>query len=407
MPSISTKGRALPASPIRKLVPYAEAARAKGRTVYHLNIGQPDIPTPQVALDAIRNFDESVIEYSHSAGFESYRMRLAQYYRGLDERITHEHILVTTGGSEALMFGLMATLNEGDEVIIPEPFYANYASFCLASGASIVPVTSTIEQGFALPSMDAFEQAIGPKTKAIIICNPANPTGYLYTRAELERLRELVLRHDLFLFADEVYREFVYDGRDYLSTLSLEGLDEHLVLVDSVSKRFSMCGVRIGAMVTRNHQVYQTVMKFAQARLSPPTLGQVASEAAMDVPDSYFEEVNREYVHRRDVMHKLLLEIPGVIAPKPGGAFYLVAALPVEDAEDFCAWMLSEFSYENQTVMLAPAAGFYSTPGLGKNQVRIAYVLEEEALRKAMLCLKEGLQVYTKLKSKAKAALRD
>jgi len=388
----------MPASPIRRLVPYAEEARRKGRIVYHLNIGQPDIETPQVALEAIQNYSSKVVEYSHSAGYEHYRKKLAQYYRNLNIEVTYEDIIITNGGSEALLFGIMSCLDEGDEIIVPEPFYANYNSFALAAGAIIKPITASIENGFALPPIAEFEKRITPRTKAILICNPSNPTGYLYTREELEVLGGLVKKHNLFLFADEVYREFVYDGRKHYSTFYLEGIEDHLIMVDSVSKRYSMCGARIGALVTRNREVYSTVLKFAQARLSPPTFGQIASEAALNTPKEYFDRVVEEYTHRRDVMISLLNAIPGVKCPAPGGAFYAVAQLPVADADDFCQWMLSDFEYENQTVMMAPASGFYATPGLGKNEVRIAYVLKEESLRKAIECLAKGLEAYKEAK---------
>lgn len=388
----------MPASPIRRLVPYSEEAKRKGRTVYHLNIGQPDIETPQVALDAIHQYSSRVVEYSHSAGYESYRRKLAGYYQALDIQVTHEEIIITNGGSEALLFGIMSCLDEGDEIIVPEPFYANYNSFSLAAGAVIKPITASIENGFALPPIQEFEKCITPKTKAILICNPGNPTGYLYTREELETLRDIVKKYNLFLFADEVYREFVYDGRKHYSTFYLDGLEENLIMVDSVSKRYSMCGARVGALVTRNKEVYNTVLKFAQARLSPPTFGQVASEAAIDTPQSYFDAVVKEYTHRRDVLIGLLNAIPGVKCPTPGGAFYAVAQLPVEDADDFCQWMLSDFEYNNQTVMMAPASGFYATPGLGKNEVRIAYVLNEASIRNAIACLAKGLEVYQQLK---------
>jgi aspartate aminotransferase len=401
MPSISNKGRQMPASPIRRLVPYAEEAKRKGRKVYHLNIGQPDIHTPQVALDAVKNFKGNIIEYSHSAGNESYRKKLAAYYNRMHIPISYEEVMITTGGSEALLFGLMSCLDEGDEIIIPEPFYANYLSFALTAGARIVPITASIENGFALPPIDEFEKKITPRTKAILICNPSNPTGYLYTREELETLRDVVVKHNLFLFADEVYREFIYDGKKHISTFEISGLEEHLVVVDSVSKRYSMCGARIGALLTKNKEVYTSALKFAQARLSPPTFGQIAGEAALDTPQSYFDEVVKEYQHRRDVMINLLNQIPGVICPKPGGAFYAVAQLPVEDAEDFCIWMLSEFEYQNQTVMMAPGSGFYATPGLGKNQVRLAYVLNTDAITKALECLAQGLKVYQQAKEMA------
>jgi len=401
MPNISKKGQAMPASPIRKLVPFSEAAKKKGRIVYHLNIGQPDIVTPQVALDAVKNMGSKVIEYSHSAGNESYRTKLAAYYTKLGLNVKTDEVMITTGGSEALLFSIMSCLDEGDEIIVPEPFYANYNSFALTSGAKIVPITANINNGFALPLMEEFEKKITPKTKAILICNPSNPTGYLYTQQELESLRDIVIKHDLYLFADEVYREFVYDGRIHYSTLLLDGLDQHLIMVDSVSKRYSMCGARIGAVVTRNKELYATMLKFAQARLSPPSFGQIAGEAALETPQSYFDEVITEYKKRRDVTIELLSQIPGVVCPTPGGAFYTVVQLPVEDADDFCQWMLSDFEHNNQTVMMAPASGFYATKGLGKNEVRIAYVLNEEALRKAMECLKVGLEEYTKVKKPA------
>lgn len=398
MPSISKKGQAMPASPIRKLVPYSEAAKKKGRIVYHLNIGQPDIVTPQVALDAVKHIGSKVIEYSHSAGNESYRVKLAAYYTKLGLNVKSEEVMITTGGSEALLFSIMSCLDEGDEIIVPEPFYANYNSFALTSGAKIVPITASISNGFALPPIEEFEKKITSKTKAILICNPSNPTGYLYTQKELELLRDIVIKHDLYFFADEVYREFCYDGRTHYSTLLLEGIDQHLVMVDSVSKRYSMCGARIGAVVTRNKELYATMLKFAQARLSPPSFGQIAGEAALETPQSYFDEVITEYKKRRDVTIECLSEIPGVVCPTPGGAFYTVVQLPVDDADAFCQWMLSDFEYNNQTVMMAPASGFYATKGLGKNEVRIAYVLNEDSLRKAMECLKVGLKEYAAVK---------
>ncbi len=401
MPSISKKGKAMPASPIRKLVPFSEAAKKIGRIVYHLNIGQPDIITPQVALDAVKNIETKVIEYSHSAGNESYRTKLAEYYSHLGLNVKTEEVMITTGGSEALLFSIMSCLDEGDEIIVPEPFYANYNSFALTAGAKIVPITANISNGFALPPIEEFEKKITPHTKAILICNPSNPTGYLYTQQELESLRDIVIKHDLYLFADEVYREFVYDGRTHYSTLLLQGLEQHLVMVDSVSKRYSMCGARIGAVVTRNKELYATMLKFAQARLSPPSFGQIAGEAALSTPQSYFDEVITEYKKRRDITIELLSQIPGVICPSPGGAFYTVVQLPVSDADDFCEWMLKDFEHNNQTVMMAPASGFYATKGLGKNEVRIAYVLNEESLRKAMECLKVGLEVYAKVKNPA------
>lgn len=394
MPTISSKGIELPSSPIRKLVPFAEAAKKRGVKVYHLNIGQPDIKSPDTVLKAIRNFNMEVIEYSHSAGFESYRKKLAQYYQNLGIQVDHEQIIITTGGSEALMFAMMCTLNEGDEIIVPEPFYANYISFAKAAGAKIVPVTAKIEDGFALPPMADFEKLITSKTKAILICNPSNPTGYLYSRQELETLRDIVLKHDLWLFSDEVYREFVYDGHTHTSVLQLDGLSGNAIVVDSVSKRYSLCGVRIGCVVSQNDELMQAVLKLAQARLSPPTLGQIAGEAALDTPISYFEEVNAEYVKRRNFMVDALNKIPGVTCPTPGGAFYATVKLPVDDTDAFCQWLLSDFEFEGQTVMMAPASGFYSTPGLGKQEARIAYVLNIEDLGNAARCLEEALKVY-------------
>jgi aspartate aminotransferase len=394
MPAISTKGRLMPASPIRKLVPFAEAARKRGVNVLHLNIGQPDIRTPKVALNAIRQLDRNVIEYSHSAGFESYRKGLAGYYAEHHIPVTHEQIIVTNGGSEALLFGMMACFEPGDELIIPEPYYANYNSFALAAGVKVVPVRSTIQEGFALPAISAFEALITPRTKGILICNPGNPTGYLYSREELETLRKIVLKHDLFLFADEVYREFCYDGATHISALSLEGPDQHAILVDSVSKRYSMCGARVGAFITRNAELLATVLKFAQARLSPPTFGQIASEAALRTPSSYFSEVIAEYRQRRDILVDGLNSIPGVICPKPQGAFYCVAELPIDDADAFCQWLLESFSHDGHTVMMAPCTGFYAEPATGRKQVRLAYVLEQDKLRKAVECLRIALEKY-------------
>ncbi len=394
MPTISTKGKLMPESPIRKLVPFAEEAKKKGRTVYHLNIGQPDIETPQVALDAFKNFKPGVIEYSHSAGNESYRKGIAKYYKDLGIEINHSQIMVTTGGSEALLFAFMSCLDAGDEVIIPEPFYANYNGFACSSGIVVKAVTSTIETGFSLPPISEFEKQITSKTKAILICNPGNPTGYLYSKEELETLKEIAIKYDLYLFADEVYREFCYDEKKHFSVMSLSGLDEHVVLVDSISKRYSMCGARVGALVTRNKEVFSTALKFAQARLSPPTLGQVAGEAALNTPLSYFDKVNKEYSQRRDLIVSGLNRIEGVVCPNPGGAFYCIASLPVDDAENFCKWLLQDFEYQNQTVMLTPANGFYSDPALGKQEVRIAYVLKKESLEKALSCLEEALKVY-------------
>lgn len=394
MPGLSTKGMEMPSSPIRKLVPFAEEAKRKGRKVYHLNIGQPDIKTPEVALAAIRNLKEDVIEYSHSAGIESYRRKLATHYQGINIDVDHTEIMVTTGGSEAISFALMSTVNPGEEVICPEPFYANYNGFSTAAGVKVVPITSTIESGFALPAIEEFEKVITPKTRGIIICNPNNPTGYLYSEKEMRQLGELVKKYDLYLYSDEVYREFCYDGETHFSAMYMEGLEEHVIMMDSVSKRYSMCGARIGALVTKNRDVLDTAMKFAQARLSPPSFGQIAGEAALDTPDSYFKEVYDEYIERRNYLVGALNKIPGVKCPSPGGAFYTVVELPVDDADVFAEWILSEFEYENQTVMMAPASGFYSTPGLGKKEVRIAYVLKKEDLEKAMEVLEVALKVY-------------
>lgn len=394
MPSISAKGKAMPASPIRKLVPFSEEAKRKGRKVYHLNIGQPDIPTPEVALNALRNINLNVIEYSHSAGNESYRRKLAQFYQKKGINVDHTQILVTTGGSEAILFALMTCLNPGDEAITPEPFYANYNGFATAAGVKIVPVTSYIKNDFALPPIQEIEAKITPKTKAIIICNPNNPTGYLYSNEELIHLREIVKRHDLFLFSDEAYREFCYDGAVHFSAMNLEGIDENVILLDSVSKRYSECGVRIGALITKNKEVLSAALKFAQARLSPPGLGQIAGEASIDTPDDYFRDVNEEYTARRNYMVEALNKIPGVYCPKPKGAFYAVVKLPVDDCDKFAQWLLEEFEYNNQTVMVAPASGFYSTPGSGKNEVRIAYVLKIDDLKNAMTVLAEALKVY-------------
>lgn len=394
MPSISNKAQSMPASPIRKLVPYAEEAKKKGHKVYHLNIGQPDIPTPDVALKAVKNTDIKVVEYTHSAGNESYRKKLAQYYAGVGIDIDHTQMLITTGGSEAVLFAFNTCLNPGDEVIVPEPFYANYNGFATLAGVKVKPVTSSIDHDFALPSIEQFEDMITERTRGIVICNPNNPTGYLYSEEEMQKLKTLVQRHDLFLFSDEVYREFVYDGRSHTSAMHLEGIENNVVLMDSVSKRYSMCGVRIGALISRNQDIIDNAMKFAQARLCPPALGQIASEAALDTPKEYFDEVYNEYIERRDYMVEALNSMQGVYSPMPKGAFYTVVRLPVDDAEKFAQWMLSDFHYENQTVMIAPAAGFYSTPGLGTNEARIAYVLKIEDLKKAMKTLQEALKAY-------------
>lgn len=394
MPKIAQKAIDMPASPIRKLVPYAEKAKKAGKTVYHLNIGQPDIETPQVALDAIRNFDHKVIEYSHSAGFESYRTKLAETYRKGGLPVNMEDIIITTGGSEALIFGFMTTCNPGDEVIIPEPFYANYNGFAVTAGLTVIPVASSIETGFALPPVSEIEAKITSKTKAIVICNPGNPTGYLYSKEELEQLRDIVKKHDLFLFADEVYREFCYDGAQPFSVLNLEGIENNVIMIDSVSKRYSMCGARIGALVSKNQEVMAAALKFGQARLSPPTVDQVAAEAALNTPQSYFDDVVSEYVQRRNIMVDGLNSIPGVFCPKPRGAFYCVAKFPVDNAEKFCQWLLEDFEFEGQTVMMAPANGFYSTPGAGMQEARIAYVINQDSLKKAVICLEKALEVY-------------
>ncbi len=384
----------MPASPIRRLVPYAEAAKKKGRKVYHLNIGQPDIPTPSVARNAVKNMKDEVIEYSHSAGMESYRRKLAAFYQGIGIHVDHTEMLVTTGGSEAISFALMSTINPGEEVIVPEPFYANYNGFSVAAGVKVVPITSSIDDGFALPSVEAFEKAISPKTRGIIVCNPSNPTGHLYSKEELERLSVIVRKYDLYLYSDEVYREFCYDGEVHFSAMNLPGLEQNVIMTDSVSKRYSMCGVRIGTMVSKNKELISTALKFAQARLSPPSYGQVAAAAALETPDSYFREVYEEYIERRNFMVAALNKMPGVKCPMPRGAFYTVVQLPVDDADHFTQWILSDFEYKNQTVMMAPASGFYSTPGLGKQEVRIAYVLKKDDLEKAMETLAEALKAY-------------
>ena len=394
MPTISQKGQRMPASPIRKLVPFAEAAKKRGVNVLHLNIGQPDIRTPQLALDAIRNMDLKVVEYSHSAGMESYRKGLAAYYNAHGITITHDDIIVTTGGSEALLFGMMACFDPGDEVIVPEPFYANYNSFAISAGVTLVPVSSGIGTGFALPPITEFEKLITSRTKGILICNPGNPTGYLYSRAEMESLSGIIKKNDLFLFSDEVYREFCYDGAEHVSAMTLVGIENNVVMVDSVSKRYSMCGARIGAFITRNKDLWNTALKFAQARLSPPTFGQIAAEAALLTPQSYFDEVIEEYRKRRDTLVDGLNTIPGVICPKPKGAFYCVAELPIDDSDKFCQWLLEDFEHDGHTVMMAPATGFYSAPALGRKQVRLAYVLDRDRLECAVECLRVALTRY-------------
>ena len=384
----------MPESPIRKLVPFAEKAKRNGKKVYHLNIGQPDIETPQVALDAVKDFNNQVVEYSHSAGFESYRRGLASYYQSLGINVNFDELMVTTGGSEALLFALNSCLDAGDEVIIPEPFYANYNGFSISAGITVKPISTSIDNGFSLPPIEAFEKLITENTKAILICNPGNPTGYLYSKEELQTLRDIVKKHDLFLFADEVYREFCYDGNEHFSVLNLNGLENNAVVIDSTSKRYSMCGIRVGCIVSKNKEVISTALKFAQARLSPPTFGQVAGEAALSTPKEYFENVINEYVSRRDLLVEGLNKIDGVICPKPKGAFYAIAQLPVDNAEKFAQWLLEDFDYNNETLMVAPAAGFYSTKGEGHNQVRIAYVLNKDSLNKAIKCLEEALRLY-------------
>ena len=384
----------MPPSPIRKLVPYADAAKKRGTKVYHLNIGQPDIETPPSILDAVRNNHMRVLEYSPSPGYDSYRSKLAEYYRRNDINVTPEEIIVTTGGSEAISFAIMSCMDAGDEIIIPEPFYANYNGFSTSAGVTVVPIPSGIETGFALPPMEMFEQAVTARTKAIMICNPNNPTGYLYSREELEVLKQICLKHDLFLLSDEAYREFCYDGKKHISALSLEGLEQHAILLDTISKRYSACGGRIGAFVTHNKQVLGAAMKFAQARLSPPSFAQILGEAAVDLPADYFAAVHAEYTSRRDVLVKRLQGMDGVTCPLPGGAFYAMAQLPVKDSEKFCQWLLEDFSHNGATVMMAPAAGFYATPGKGKTEVRLAYVLNNEAINNAMDCLEAALIQY-------------
>lgn len=395
MPKISNKGVNMPASPIRKLVPFADKAKQEGKKIYHLNIGQPDIETPEIMLNAIKNIDFKVWAYTHSEGIPSYREKLAGYYKKVGFKgIEASNIIVTTGGSEAITIAVNACLNPGDEVIIPEPFYANYNGFTCMADVVIKPIVSKIDNGFALPAIEDFEKLIGPKTKAIMICNPNNPTGYLYSRAELEALKVLALKHDLFIFSDEAYREFCYDGREFISPMHLEGLEENVIVLDTVSKRYSACGARLGALITKNKEVLGAALRFAQARLSPPGVAQIAGEAAIDTPDSYFTSVNKEYTERRDLVVSALNKMDGVFCPNPGGAFYAVVRLPIDDSDKFCQWMLEEFSYEGQTVMMAPATGFYSTPGAGKNEVRIAYVLKKEDLTAAMKCLEQALMVY-------------
>jgi aspartate aminotransferase len=394
MPNISHRGEQMPPSPIRKLVPFAEEAKKRGTKVFHLNIGQPDIVTPKAILDAVRHTDMTVLEYSHSAGFESYRKKLTEYYMRFDIDVTPNQIIVTTGGSEAILFAMMACLDPGDEIIIPEPFYANYNGFSVASQVTVKPISSSIEDGFKLPPIEDFEKNITSRTKAIMICNPNNPTGYLYSQDEMDVLKQICLKYDLYLFSDEAYREFCYDGHVHISAMNLAGLEQHVILLDTISKRYSACGGRIGAFVTKNKEVYDAAMKFAQARLSPPSFAQILGEAAVDLPADYFDDVKAEYKKRRDVLVSRLNKIPGVLCPNPGGAFYAMAKLPVESAEDFCRWLLQEFSYNGHTVMMAPASGFYATPGLGVNEVRFAYVLNTDDINHAMDCLEKALEQY-------------
>ena len=394
MPSISKKGQLMPQSPIRKLAPYAEQAVKEGKSIYYLNIGQPDIKTPQIALDAVKIHSLDILAYTRSEGSEDYRKKIANYYKKNDIHVNHDDIIVTTGGSEALLFAFGSIMDVDDEIIIPEPFYANYNGFSTASGVKVIPVISKIEDNFALPPIEEFEKLITPKTKAILICNPGNPTGYLYSKEEIQKLAAIVKKHDLFLIADEVYREFAYDGNTHYSIMQEPNLDEHAIMIDSVSKRYSMCGARIGCLVSRNKSVMQTVLKFAQARLSPPTLAQIASEAALETPQSYFDDVIEEYVDRRNTLITELLKIDGVKVGKPKGAFYCIAELPIKNSDDFAQWLLEHFNIDDETVMVAPAGGFYSTPGVGLNQIRIAYVLKKESLIKAVHILKEALKIY-------------
>ena len=394
MPQISTKGRIMPPSPIRKLAPFAEQAKSRGIKVYHLNIGQPDIPTPKIGMEAVRHNDLSVVEYSHSMGIESLRKQLAQYYQDRGIMVDHNQIMITNGGSEAISMTMMACLNHYEDVIVPEPFYANYYGFSTVAGVGLKPLKSVIETDFALPPVEDLELMINAATRAIMICNPNNPTGYLYSRAELEKLAEIAIKHDLFLISDEVYREFCYDGNKHYSIMEISGLEKHAVLIDSMSKRFSACGIRVGALVTRNRELMNTVLKFAQARLSPPTFGQILAEAALTSPQEYYDAVHDEYIERRNALVNGLNQIPGVYSPMPKGAFYTMARLPVDDADKFAQWMLSDFQYNRQTVMLAPGSGFYSTPGLGKNEVRLAYVINKTDIEHAVECLARALEIY-------------
>nr|MBP7472568.1 pyridoxal phosphate-dependent aminotransferase [Prevotella sp.] len=394
MPEISVRGLEMPESPIRKLAPLANAAKNKGIKVYHLNIGQPDLPTPQCGLDALKNIDRTILEYSPSQGYLSYRTKLVDYYNKYNIKVTPDDIIITSGGSEAVLFAFMSCLNPGDEIIVPEPAYANYMAFAISAGAKIRTIATSIEEGFALPKVEKFEELINERTRAIMICNPNNPTGYLYTRREMNQIRDLVKKYDLYLFSDEVYREYIYTGSPYISAMHLKGIENNVVLIDSVSKRYSECGIRIGALITKNEQIRKAVMKFCQARLSPPLIGQIVAEASLDAPEEYYRDVYDEYVERRKCLIDGLNRIPGVYSPIPMGAFYTVAKLPVDDSEKFCRWCLEEFNYEGETVMTAPAEGFYTTPGSGRNQVRIAYVLKKKDLERSLLVLRKALEAY-------------
>lgn len=394
MPEISVRGLEMPESPIRKLAPLAAAAKERGIKVYHLNIGQPDLPTPDCALDALRHIDRKVLEYSPSQGILSYRKKLVNYYAKYDIHVTPDDIIITAGGSEAVLFAFMSCLNPGDEIIVPEPAYANYMAFAVSAGAKIRTIATSIEEGFALPKVEKFKELINDRTRGIMLCNPNNPTGYLYTRREMNQIRDLVKEHDLYLFSDEVYREYIYTGSPYISAMHLKGIEDNVILIDSVSKRYSECGIRIGALITKNNEVKKAVMKFCQARLSPPLIGQIVAEASLDAPEDYYRDVYDEYVERRKCLIDGLNRIPGVYSPIPMGAFYTVAQLPVDDSENFCRWCLEEFNYEGETVMMAPAAGFYTTPGAGIDQVRIAYVLKKEDLERALFILRKALETY-------------
>ena len=394
MPIISKRGVEMPESPIRKLVPFAVAAKKRGTKVYHLNIGQPDLPTPQVGLDALKSIDRDILEYSPSQGYLSFREKLVGYYDKYNIKVDADDIIITSGGSEAILFAFMACLNPGDEIIVPEPAYANYIAFAISAGAKIRTIATTIDEGFSLPKVEKFEELINSRTRAIMICNPNNPTGYLYTRREMNQIRDLVKKYDLYLFSDEVYREYIYTGSPYISVFHLDGIERNTVLIDSVSKRYSECGIRIGCLITKNKEIRQAVMKFCQARLSPPLIGQIVAEASLDAPEEYYRDVYDEYVERRKVLIDGLNRIPGVYSPIPMGAFYTMAQLPVDDSEKFCRWCLKEFEYEGETVMMAPGAGFYTTPGAGQNQVRIAYVLKKEDLERALVVLRKALEAY-------------